>query len=585
MIRALELIRAYASSGLQLYPVEEAIPLEGVIRPMWRDFVVEQDPDGATRVHRLHYELGALQTLREGLRSKEIWVEGARRFGNPEEDLPADFEAARETYYAALKQPLTADAFVEGVQTQLSAALERLDATMPRNKGVKLLTKQGGWIQVSPFAPLPEPPNLARLKVEVATRWPMTGLLDILKETALRTRFTDAFTSIATREALAPDTLQKRLLLVLYALGTNTGLKRLAGADAETTYADLRYARRRYVTKEQVRGVIAEIANAIFRVRQAHIWGEGTSACASDSKKFGAWDQNLMTEWSIRHFGRGVLVYWHVETKSVCIYSQLKTISSSEVAAMIEGVLRHCTDLEIEKQYVDSHGQSEVAFAFCHLLGFQLLPRLKGIHAQRLNRAQSGTPQRYPNLAPVLTRAIDWDLIRRQYDQMIKYATALRLGTAETEAILRRFVRANRQHPTYQALCELGKAVKTIFLCQYLESEGLRREIQDGLNVIENWNSANSFIFYGKSGEIATNRLDEQEVSILCLHLLQICLVYVNTLMIQEVLGDRQWRQRLSPTDLRALSPLIYLHVNPYGRFSLDMNERLPGRPQRAIAT
>jgi TnpA family transposase len=359
----------------------------------------------------------------------------------------------------------------------------------------------------------------------------------------------------------------------------------LAGADAETTYADLRYVRRRYVTKEQLRGAIAEIANAIFRVRQAPIWGEGTSACASDSKKFGAWDQNLMTEWSIRHFGRGVMVYWHVDTKSVCIYSQLKTISSSEVAAMIEGVLRHCTDMEIQRQYVDSHGQSEVAFAFCHLLGFQLLPRLKGIHAQRLYRAHSGQPNAFPHLAPVLTRAIDWDLIARQYDQMIKYATALRLGTAETEAILRRFARANRQHPTYQALCELGKAIKTIFLCQYLHSEALRREIHDALNVIENWNSANSFIFYGKSGEIATNRLDEQEVSILCLHLLQISLVYVNTLMIQEVLGERGWRQRLTPTDLRALTPLIYLHVNPYGRFSLDMNERLPGLPQRAIAT
>ena len=41
---------------------------------------------------------------------------------------------------------------------------------------------------------------------------------------------------------------------------------------------------------------------------------------------------------------------------------------------MIEGVLRHCTNMEIEKNYVDSHGQSEVAFAFCHLLGFELLP-------------------------------------------------------------------------------------------------------------------------------------------------------------------------------------------------------------------
>ncbi|MFZ0256405.1 MAG: Tn3 family transposase, partial [Gammaproteobacteria bacterium] len=41
---------------------------------------------------------------------------------------------------------------------------------------------------------------------------------------------------------------------------------------------------------------------------------------------------------------------------------------------------------------------------------------------------------------------------------------ALRLGTADTEAILRRFTRNNVQHPTYKALAEIGKAIKTIFL-------------------------------------------------------------------------------------------------------------------------
>jgi TnpA family transposase len=66
---------------------------------------------------------------------------------------------------------------------------------------------------------------------------------------------------------------------------------------------------------------------------------------------------------------------------------------------------------------------------------------------------------------------------------MIKYTAALRLGTAETEAILRRFTRKNVQHPTYMAFAELGKAIKTIFLCRYLHSEALRREIHEGLNV------------------------------------------------------------------------------------------------------
>jgi TnpA family transposase len=82
-------------------------------------------------------------------------------------------------------------------------------------------------------------------------------------------------------------------------------------------------------------------------------------------------------------------------------------------------------------------------------------------------------------------------------------------------------------HPTYRALAELGKVIKTIFLCQYLSSEPLRREINQGLNVVENWNNANGFIFYGKGKEIATNRLEDQEIAVLSLHLLQSCLLTI----------------------------------------------------------
>ena len=166
----------------------------------------------------------------------------------------------------------------------------------------------------------------------------------------------------------------------------------MSAGQQRTNYKDLLYVRRRYITKDQLRAAIREVVNATLRVRSPEIWGEGTTACASDSKKFGAWDQNLMTEWHVRYGGRGVMIYWHVDRKSMCIYSQLKRCSSSEVAAMIEGVLRHCTDMEVEKQYTDSHGQSEVAFAFCRLHGFELLPRLKAIPTQRLYSPDDSCP-------------------------------------------------------------------------------------------------------------------------------------------------------------------------------------------------
>lgn len=572
LIRALALIEKYADSQRKYYLETEDIPLQDVVPTAWRDRVMHRSKNGEVRINRINYEVCVFQKLRDQVRCKEIWVDGAYRYRNPDDDLPQDFDNRRQSYYELLQQPLDVETFVTHLQQSMIDALTQLNEGLPDNPWVELLPNRKKSIKLSPLTPQPEPLNLLHLKHTLADRWPLIELLDMLKETDLRVNFTQHFQSAASRTQLSQETVQKRLLLCLYALGTNAGFKRMAHAENP---GDLLYIKRRFINKDNLRAAIATIVNAIFKVRAPHIWGEATTACAADSKKFAAWDQNLLTEWHIRYRGPGIMVYWHLDKKAACIHSQVKAVSSSEVAAMIEGVLHHCTDMNVEKNYVDSHGQSEVAFAFCHLLGFQLLPRLKPLSSQRLYLPLKEMVDDFANLQPVLTRAIRWDLIEQQYDEMVKFATALRLGTAETEAILRRFTRTGPQHPTYKALAELGKAVKTIFLCEFLHSIELRREIHEGLNVVENWNSANSFIFYGRSSEIVTNNREDQEIAVLSMHLLQVCMVYINTLMIQQILAEPDWQDRLKPEDLRALTPLIYAHVNPYGRFYLDMDERL----------
>lgn len=577
VIRALELLRRHADSKLRVFPAEEDVPLDGVVSGLWRDAVIEPDAQGRQRINRITYEICVLQALREQLRCKEIWVVGANRYRNPAEDLPADFETERAAYYAALKLPVEADRFIEGLKEEMRTELATLDAGLPSNADVRLGERRGkSWITLTPLGAQPDPDNIIKIKAELQAKWSMTGLLDMVKESDLRLGMTEAFKSPTVYERLDRSVLRPRLLLCLHGLGTNAGLQRLASLGSGVSTKDLAYVRHRYLSVPALREAIATVANGTLAARDPAIWGDGTNACASDSKHFGAWDQNLTTQWHVRYGGRGVMIYWHVERKSLCIHSQLKSPSSSEVASMIEGVLHHCTEMEVDRQYVDSHGQSTVGFAFCRLLGFQLLPRLKAIGSQKLYRPDTGQPDAYPHLQPVLTKPIDWELIRQQYDQMVQYATALRLGTAETEAILRRFTRNNVQHPTYKALAELGRAVKTIFLARYLHSLALRHEIHEGLNTIERWNGANDFIYFARHGAMTSNRREDHEISMLSLHLLQNCMVYVNTLMLQEVLAQPHWQGRLTETDLRALTPLIWEHVNPYGRFELDMTTRLP---------
>lgn len=246
---------------------------------------------------------------------------------------------------------------------------------------------------------------------------------------------------------------------------------------------------------------------------------------------------------------------------------------------MITGVLRHDTKMNMNKTYHDTHGQSTLGFGVGYGLSFDLLPRIKGIHKQKLYYPSNQHKGNYPNLTPVLKSATRWNLIEENYDEYVKHLVALKLGIVEPEVLIKRFSKDNYNDPVYKTFIEIGNVAKTIFICRYLSSEELRIEINESLNVVERLNGIMHFIFYGKLGEISNNQDKEQALSVACLHLLQVCMVYINTLLIQEVLSDPEWLAKLTPEDRRALTPLIHSHINPYGLFPLDMYKRL------AIAT
>ena len=126
----------------------------------WREAVTDEQG----RVERIPFELCVLKALREALRRREVFVAGANRWRNPEEDLPADFALNRDVHYAALRQPLDATAFIADLQRRHAAALTRLNNALAAGTtgGVKITNRRGApWITVPAMEKQPEPPTLA----------------------------------------------------------------------------------------------------------------------------------------------------------------------------------------------------------------------------------------------------------------------------------------------------------------------------------------------------------------------------------------------------------------------------------------
>ncbi|MEM1346736.1 MAG: DUF4158 domain-containing protein, partial [Pseudomonadota bacterium] len=227
----------------------DGVPVEGVIPAKWRTQVIDE----TGRINRIDYELCVLLSLRERLRCRAFWIEGADRFRDPDQDLPQDFADRRSAYYADLGLSEDAKAFTADIRTEMERQLQALDRGVPRNSALQIRWSGRHRIGLSPLDPQPEATGLTALKGEIERRWPMTGLMDVLTECALDTGFLDVFQTSGERVLLSREALQRRLLLCLYGLGANTGLRRVSAAVDDASYKELLHVRRRFIEAPSLR--------------------------------------------------------------------------------------------------------------------------------------------------------------------------------------------------------------------------------------------------------------------------------------------------------------------------------------------
>jgi hypothetical protein len=205
VIESLELIGRFADAGnITYYPLGEVIPMHRGLRGDWEDVLYREDTRGRRRVVRMVYEVASLHALGDPLRCKEIWVVGADRWRNPDDDLPADYAQRRVEHYRTLRKPLDPAQFVDELRQEMSSELSALNDALPKLEWLSIVERRSGAIKLTALDAQPEPRNLRRVKDEVLQRWGTVPLVDRLKETVLRTGCLDASRRLRRAAASAP---------------------------------------------------------------------------------------------------------------------------------------------------------------------------------------------------------------------------------------------------------------------------------------------------------------------------------------------------------------------------------------------
>ena len=571
LVKGIALVRKYLGKKHTCYPETEDIPKE-LLSGMPEEILIDKNR-GVTRIVKHYFELCVLQKLEKALKNKEVWVEGSYRYRNPDEDLPQDWSDRWVNYCSKHRIPERSEDFLNPIREELASALKKANEFFSDKRDVYIYhpgNGEKGLFRIPKIVEGPEHPILNEIKQKTLDRWGILDLADILLEADRQVNFTRFFYSTAQRQVLNPYEIRERLLLSLLGRGTGLGLKRIhAAAKPSFSYEDLIYFNKRFVHIDSVREAIAALVNRILEIRSPEIW-RNTTTCTSDGKYLGAWEQNLVAQWNPHYQECGIMSYFLVDENSAGIHSQVRR--GTEVA-MITSLIRHDTMMMVEANCIDSHGQSELGFAFCRFLFVELHPWLKRMKYERLYLSDTNMKSALPHLAGVLARPIRWDQAHEHYRDMARHVVAAKERTAPVDSLLRRFNRNNPANQTYKGFLEVGKALKTIHNCKFLTDPSYRHRIHKGRNIVENWNSAVDFICYGGKSEIQTNDPDVQELTVLCLHLLQNALVLVNTVMLERVLYDNGYVQQMNAADMNAITPLFTSNVNPYGDIHLDINK------------
>ncbi len=546
----------------------------GLVKKGWQHWVILAKDE----VDRRAYTFCILEQLMEGLRRRDLFVTPSVRWSNPHSKLLQGdtWEAARTQICRTLNLEPLPKLELERLGEQLNEAYQRTAKNLPTNPAVSIEMNNGReTLTISNLDKLEETASLLLLKEQVASLLPRADLPEVLLEIHAKTGFLNEFTHVGEEDSHATD-LPISLCAVLVAAACNIGLRPLQRQDVLTlTRHRLLWVQQSYIRPETLIVANAWLVKAQSHIPLAQTWGGGEVASA-DGLRFVVPVRTINAGPNRKYFGkgRGITYYNFTSDQFTGFHGLVVPGTLRDSLVVLMGLLEQRTSLRPKELMTDTSGYSDIIFGLFWLLGYQFSPRLADTGEARFWRLDQEAE--YGALNGLARQRVKSRLIEDQWDDMLRVAGSLKVGTVSALEIMRVLQRLGKPSTLGSAIGELGRVAKTLYLLNYVDDEAYRRRILLQLNREEGRHSLARAVCHGQKGEIRQRYREGQENQLGILGLVVNALVLWNTLYMDAALDClREQGYEVKPEDVARLSPLGYRHINMLGRYHFSLPEFL----------
>ncbi|MGL6129055.1 Tn3 family transposase, partial [Chryseobacterium artocarpi] len=545
------------------------------IRKRWEELVFTENG-----TDRKFYELCIFSELKNHLRSGDLWVQGSRQYKDFEDYLiPADrFTEMRDQNQVPLDVALNVEKFLSERMELLSNKIQIVCKLIESNElpDSSIINDR---IKIKPLEnTVPEEAEV--LGKKIYSLLPLIKITDLLKEVDQWTGFTDKFIHLKSGNKVDDKNL---LLTVILSDAINLGLRKMSEASPGTSYAKLSWLQAWYIRDETYSVALAEIINIQSSHSFSSYWGEGKTS-SSDGQRFATGSYAQRTGNINPKYGSspGVQFYTHISDQYAPFHTKVINVGVRDATYVLDGLLYHESDVQIEEHYTDTSGFTDHVFALMQLLGFKFAPRIRDLNAKKLFIPEASTG--YSALSEHIGGTINSKKIIQNWDEILRLAASIKNGTVTASLIVKKIGSYPRQNGLAVALRELGKIERTLFMLDWYMSPELRRRVTAGLNKGEARNALARAVYFNRFGEVRERSFENQRYKASGLNLVTAAIVLWNTVYIEKAVQHlKEQGEEINEELLQYLSPLGWEHIHLTGDYVWEERIKLKKGEFRAL--